>query len=144
MNPKHPFKWRHFESDIILLCVRWYLRYPLSYRNEDSMMLERGVEVDHTTVYRWVQTYAPELDKRCRSHLRPTNDSWRVDETYIEVKGEWKYLYRAVDSQGNTLDFMLSAKRDAPAAERFFRKALKAEHNQTPRVINVDKNAAYR
>lgn len=92
-------------------------------------------------MYRWVQTYAPELDKRCRTHLRPTNDSWRVDETYIKVKGEWKYLYRAVDSLGFTLDLMLSAKRDATAAERFFRKALKAEHNQSPRVINVDKNA---
>ena len=106
-------------------------------------MLERGLTVDHTTVYRWVQAYAPELDKRCRAHLRPTNDSWRVDETYIKVKGEWKYLYRAVDSKGNTLDFMLSAKRDARAAERFFRKAMNASHNQKPRVINVDKNAAY-
>ncbi len=99
--------------------------------------------MDHSTVYRWVQAYAPELDKRCRKHLRPTNDSWRVDETYIEVKGEWKYLYRAVDCEGNTLEFMLSAKRDARAAERFFRKALKAVHNQSPRVISVDKNAAY-
>ena len=143
MNPKHPFKWRHFQSDIILLCVRWYLRYPLSYRHLQEMMLERGIEVDHTTVYRWVQAYAPELDKRCRVHLKPTNDSWRVDETYIEVKGEWKYLYRAVDSEGNTLDFMLSAKRDATAAKRFFRKVMNAEHNQSPRVINVDKNAAY-
>ena len=143
MNPKHPFKWRHFQSDIILLCVRWYLRYPLSYRNLEEMMLERGSTVDHTTVYRWVQAYAPELDKRCRPHLRPTNDSWRVDETYIEVKGEWKYLYRAVDSLGNTLDFMLSDRRDARAAERFFRKAMNATHNQEPRVINVDKNAAY-
>ena len=90
-----------------------------------------------------MQRYAPELDLRIRPHLKPTNDSWRVDETYIEVKGEWKYLYRAVDSQGNTLDFMLSARRDAGAAERFFRKALKSSHNQKPRVINVDKNAAY-
>ncbi len=106
-------------------------------------MLERGLSVDHTTVYRWVQAYAPELEKRCRPHLKPTNDSWRVDETYIEVKGEWKYLYRAVDSQGNTLDFMLSAKTDARAAERFFRKALNCVHNSSPRVINVDKNAAY-
>lgn len=106
-------------------------------------MLERGLTVDHSTVYRWVQAYAPELDKRCRPYLRPTNDSWRVDETYISVKGEWKYLYRAVDSEGNILDFMLSAKRDVRAAERFLRKALKASHNQEPRVINVDKNAAY-
>ena len=143
MNPKHPFKWRHFQSDIIFLCVRWYLRYPLSYRHLEEMMMERGLTVNHSTVYRWVQAYAPELDKRCRSHLRPTNDSWRVDETYIKVKGEWKYLYRAVDSQGNTLEFMLSAKRDARAAERFFRKAINAAHNVEPRVINVDKNAAY-
>ena len=103
----------------------------------------RGLTVAHTTVYRWVQAYAPELDKRCRAHLKPTNDSWRVDETYIEVKGEWKYFYRAVDSEGNTLNFMLSAKRDARTAERFLRKALKLSHNQGPRVINVDKNAAY-
>ena len=83
------------------------------------------------------------LDKRCRPHLKPTNDSWRVDETYIEVKGKWKYLYRAVDSEGNTLDFLLTAKRDAEATKRFVRKALKANHTQSPRVINVDLNAAY-
>ena len=142
-EPEAPQHSRTFQSDIILLCIRWYLRYPLSYRNLEEMMQERGLTVDHTTVYRWVQAYAPELDKRCRPHLCPTNDSWRMDETYIEVKGEWKYLYRAVDSQGNTLDFMLSAKRDALAAERFFRKALNSVHNQSPRVINVDKNAAY-
>ncbi len=106
-------------------------------------MAERGVEVDHTTIYRWVQDYAPELNKRIRPHLQQTNDSWRVDETYIEVKGEWKYLYRAVDSEGNTLNFMLSAKRDGKAAVWFFRKVLKATHTQTPRVITVDKNAAY-
>ena len=94
-------------------------------------------------MYRWIQAYATQLDKRCRSYLKPSNDSWRVDETYIPVKGEWKYLYRAVDSEGNTLDFLLTAKRDATAAERFLRKALAAAHTQTPRVINVDKNAAY-
>jgi len=99
--------------------------------------------VDHSTINRWVLKYAPELDKRIRSHLRLTNDSWRVDETYIKVKGRWKYLYRAVDSKGNTLDFLLTAKRDAQAAKRFLRKALKATHTQEPRVINVDKNAAY-
>jgi transposase-like protein len=107
------------------------------------MMAERGVEVDHSTIHRWVLSYAPELDQRLRPHLNETNDSWRVDETYIEVKGVWKYLYRAVDSMGNTLDFMLSAKRDGKAAARFFRKVLKAEHTQAPRVITVDKNAAY-
>lgn len=143
MNPKQPFKWRHFLPEIILLCVRWYLRYPLSYRNLEEMMSERGLTVDHTTVYRWVQAYAPELDKRCRPHLKPTNDSWRVDETYIKVKGEDRYLYRAVDSKGNTLDFLLTARRDAAAAKRFFRKTMLASHTQEPRVINVDKNAAY-
>jgi len=106
-------------------------------------MQERGVEVDHSTINRWVLKYAPELDKRIRPHLRSTNDSWRVDETYIKVKGRWKYLYRAVDSLGNTLDFLLSARRDATAAERFLRKVLNASHTQLPRVINVDKNAAY-
>ena len=106
-------------------------------------MAERGVEVDHSPINRWVLSYAPELDKRVRPHLSRTNDLWRVDETYIEVKGEWKYLYRAVDSTGKTLDFMLSAKRDGKAAARFFRKVLKAEHTQTPRAITVDKNAAY-
>ena len=111
MNPKHPFKWRHFQSDIILLCVRWYLRYPLSYRNLSEIMLERGLTVDHTTVYRWVLAYAPELDQRCRAYLEATNDSWRVDETYIEVKGEWKYLYRAVDSQGNKKGLHVKCKK---------------------------------
>ena len=106
------------------------------------MMQSRGLLVDHTTVYRWVQAYAPEIESRCRPYLSQTNDSWREDETYIKVKGEWKYLHRAVDSSGNTIDFMLSAKRHVHAAVRFFRKALKAEHNRTPRGINVDKNAA--
>ena len=136
------FKWRHFQADIILLNVRWYCRYALSYRDLEEMMQERGIEVDHSTINRWVLKYAPELDLRIRFHLQPTNDSWRVDETYVKVKGVWKYLYRAVDSVGNTLD-LLSAKRDAKAAERFLRKVLKARHTQSPRVITVDKNAAY-
>jgi len=137
------FKWRHFLPEIILLNVRWYCRYSLSYRDLEEMMQERGVEVDHSTINRWVLKYAPELDKRIRPHLKPTNDSWRIDETYIKIKGEWKYLYRAVDSEGNTLDFMLSAKRDGKAAARFFHTVLKANHVTQPRVINVDKNAAY-
>ena len=106
-------------------------------------MQERGIEVDHTTIYRWVQTYSPELDKRCRPSLKTTNDSWRVDETYIKVKGCWKYLYRAVDSDGKILDFLLSAKRDAKATKRFLRKVLKAPHTVEPRVITVDKNPSY-
>src|SRR6184192_3562124 len=142
MSNQSPFKWRHFESDIILLCVRWYLRYSLSYRDLEEMMLERGLRVDHTTIYRWVQRYAPELDKRSRPHLKATTDSWRVDETYVKVKKVWMYLYRAVDSQGNTLEFLLSATLDAEAAKRFFSKTLAAPHTSTPRVITVDKNAA--
>ena len=106
-------------------------------------MNKRGQDINHTTIYRWVQKYSPEIDKRSRPYLRPTNDSWRVDETYIKVKGKDKYLYRAVDSQGNTLEFLLTAKRDALAAKRFFRKTLKALHTSPPRVITVDKNPAY-
>ena len=143
MSTPFLFKWRHFLPEIILLNVRWYCRYALSYRDLEEMMAERGIEVDHSTINRWVLKYAPELDKRIRPRLKQTNDSWRVDETYIKVKGQWKYLYRAVDSEGKTIDFLLSAKRDASAAERFFRKTLKATHTQMPRVINVDKNAAY-
>jgi transposase, IS6 family len=143
-NPnQNPFKWRHFQSDIILLCVRWYLRYALSYRDLEEMMLERGLQVDHTTIYRWVQHYAPELERRCRPYVKPTTDSWRVDETYIKVKKEWVYLYRAVDSDGNTLDFFFSPTRNAQAAKHFLLKTLAASHTTEPRVINVDKNAAY-
>ena len=109
----------------------------------EEMMRERGLQVDHTTIYRWVQQYAPELERRCRPHLKPTTDSWRVDETYIKVKKEWVYLYRAVDSQGQTLDFFLSPTRDAQAAKAFLLKTLTGSHTSSPRVINVDKNAAY-
>ena len=106
-------------------------------------MWERGLHVVHTTIYRWVQHYAPELEKRCQPHLNTTTDSWRVDETYVKVKKVWMYLYRTVDSQGNTLEFRLSPTRDAQAAKRFFAKTLAAPHTTTPRVITVDKNAAY-
>jgi transposase, IS6 family len=143
MDTPSPFKWRHFEGEIVLLCVRWYLRYALSYRDVEELARERGLSVDHTMVFRWVQRYAPELDRRCRPYLRATNDSYRVDETYIKIKKRWVYLYRAVDSTGATLDFMLSPTRDADAAERFFRQVLRASHTLTPRVITVDKNAAY-
>ena len=141
--PLNAFKWKHFVGEIILQTVRWYLKYPLSYRNLKEMMAERGIKVDHTTIMRWVHQYSPEIEKKIRRHLRPTNDSWRVDETYIKVKGKWKYLYRAVDSDGDTIDFMLSSKRDRKAAKRFFKKALSSNHNQIPRVITVDKNPAY-
>src|SRR5215212_1399844 len=120
--------------------------FPISYRDLALMLQDRGVSVDHTTIFRWIQAYAPELEKRIRPHLRPTNGSWRVDETYVKVKGRWTYLYRlyrAVDSRGQTIDFLLSAKRDAEAAKRFFRKALGQPHTINPRTITVDKNPAY-
>ena len=141
--PVNSFKWKHYAGEIILLNVRWYLKYALSYRNLEEMMVERGVKVDHTTIMRWVHQYSPEIEKKVRRYLRPKNDSWRMDETCIRVKSEWKYLYRAVDSNGNTIDFMLSAKRNKKAAKRFLKKALGSKHNQIPRAITVDKNPAY-
>ena len=137
------FKWRQFEPEMILLAVGWYLRFSLSYRDVEELLAERGLSVDHVTVWRWVQRYAPEIQRRLRPRLRPTNDSWRVDETYIRVKGKWVYLYRAVDSTGATIDFLLSAKRDAAAAERFLAKALGGENHPAPRVINTDEHAGY-
>ena len=119
-----------------------YLMFPISYRDLALMLLDRGVEVDHSTIFRWIQAYAVELEKRLRPHLRMSNGSWRVDETYVKVKGRWLYLYRAVDSRGQTIDFLLSVKRDAEAAKRFFRKALAQPHTVNPRTITVDKNAA--
>jgi len=139
----NPFKWRHYEASVILLCVTWYLRYALSYRDLAEMMSERGLLIEHTTIYRWVQDYAPEIEQRSRPHLKKSNDSWRVDETYVKVRGKWMYLYRAVDSSGQTLDFQLNATRSKRAARRFFKKLLGSSHVSTPRVINVDQNAAY-
>jgi len=100
------FKGRQFTAEVILWAVRWYLMFPVSYRDLELMLLDRGVEVDHTTIFRWIQAYATELEKRIRPHLRMSNGSWRVDETYIRVKGRWTYLYRAVDSRGQTIDFL--------------------------------------
>nr|WP_239003276.1 IS6 family transposase [Rhodovastum atsumiense] len=137
------FKGRHFSGDVILWAVRWYLIFPISYRDFELMLADRGVKVDHTTPFRWIQAYAAELEKRLRPYLLPCTGSWRVDETYIKVKGRWNYLYRAVDSRGQTIDFLLSVRRDAAAAKRFFRKALGQPHTVNPRTITVDRNAAY-
>ena len=144
MNQLNPCKWRHFETEIILSCVRWYLRYSLSSRDLEEMMRERGLEVDHTTRYRWVQRYAPELEKRCRPHLKAFTDSWKVDETSIKVRKTWMYHYRAVDSQGNTLEFLLSARRDAQAAKRFFVKALHATACSAPQACPVEEQGPSR
>ena len=141
MKAQSPFKWRHFEAEIILLCVRWSLRIRFSSRDLEERLAERGISVDHPTISRWVHRSAPELDRRCRAHRKATTDSWRVDETYVKVKGAWLYRYRAVDSAGNTLEVLLRATRETAAAKRFFSKALGAAHTVVPRVITVDKNA---
>ncbi len=143
MSDRSDFKWKHFNPELILWGVRWYCRYAISYRDLEEMMEERGINVSHTTLYHWVQEYAPKIDQRSRPFLKTSTDSFRIDETYIKVKGQWKYLYRAVDTKGNTLDFLLAAKRDKQAVKRFFKKMLGNLHVATPRVLTVDKNLAY-
>ncbi|WP_347400940.1 IS6 family transposase [Bacillus thuringiensis] len=143
MGPENVFKWKHYQSDSILLPVRWYLRYNLSCRDLVEMMEERGLSLAHTTFMRWVHQYGPELKERIRKYLKATNDSWRVDETYIKIKGEKMYLYRAIDSEGNTIDFYLSRKRDAKAAKCFLKKALASCHATKPRSITADGDKAY-
>ena len=115
----NPFKGRHFQGIIVLQCVRWYLKYGISYRDLAEMMAERGIEVDHTTIYRWVMKYAQELKKRARWYCNDRGSSWRVDETYVKVKGKWKYLYRAMTKDGHMIDFYLSHTRNRKAAKRF-------------------------
>ena len=118
--------------------MRWYLRYSLSLRDVEELFAERGLPADHTTIWRWVQRYGPALEERLHGHRKPTNKSWRVDETYIRVQGRWCYLYRAIDSTGATIDFLLSALRDAAAAQRLFRQALSDPSHPQPRIINTD------
>src|SRR5512133_2753137 len=144
VSQKRPalFRGRHFQDVVILLCVRWYVRYSLSYRDLQEMMAERGFSIDHVTIWRWVQRYAPVLNQRIRRELRRPNRSWRVDETYVKVAGKWAYLYRAVDSAGETIEFMLSPRRDLIAAKLFLRLALSGG-GPSPRVINVDGHPAY-
>ena len=137
------FKWRQFEPEVILLAVGWYLRFVLSYRDMEELLAERGFLVDHVTVWRWVQRYVPEMERRLRSRLKPTSDSWRVDSELHPVMGKWGYLYRAVNSSGATIDFLHSAKQDAAAAKRFLSKTLGRQHHPVPRVINTDGHSAY-
>ena len=137
------FRKRHFADCTILVAVRWYLRYSLSLRDVECLMAERGVTVDHTTVWRWIQRYAPEFEKRLRSRLSCTGRCWRVDETYVRIGGEWHYLYRAVDAAGHTVDFLLSRSRDAEAARLFFRKAIQEIRHLPPDEIVSDGNPSY-
>jgi transposase-like protein len=135
------FKGRHFEREIIVLCVRWYLRYKLSLRDLVDMMAERGLALAHTTIMRWVQRFVPEFEKRWNRFARKAGRSWRVDETYVKIRGAWTYLYRAVDREGQTVDFRLSTNRDVKAAKAFFRKALKTQ-GRPPVSITLDGYAA--
>ena len=139
------FKGRQFKGEIILWAVCWYCKYGISYRDLEGMLEERGIEVDHTTLYRWVQHYAPLIEKRLRWYWRrPTSNSWRLDETYIKVRGKWAYYYRAIDKDGHTIDFYLSHTRNAKAAKRFLGKAIKNLSDWAfPRKLNTDKASAY-
>src|SRR6266700_6525683 len=133
-------KGAHFPPAVILMGVRWYVAYPLSTRHVEALMEERGVEVDHSTITRWVIKYSPQLEEAFHRHKRPVWVSWRMDETYIKVKGEWRYLYRAVDKQGQTIDFLLTEQRDEHAAKRFLTKAIR--RHGVPEKITIDGNAA--
>ena len=135
------FAGRHFDREVIILCVRWYLRFKLSLRDLVEMMAERGLSLAHTTIMRWVQHYTPEFEKRWHRYALAVGQSWRVDETYVRIKGEWCYLYRAVDRAGRTVDFRLSARRDVAAAKAFFRKAVKSQQ-RLPQTITLDGYAA--
>ena len=138
--PTISFKGRHFQHDMILQSVRWYLAYSLSYRDIEELMHERGFSVDHSTLNRWVLHYSPQLDAAFRRKKNRVGKRWRMDETYIKVKGQWKYYYRAVDKQGQTIDFLLTATRDKKAASRFLRKAI--NENGKPSLVNIDQSGA--
>src|SRR5271156_648553 len=135
------FEGRHFDREIIVLCVRGYLRFKLSFRDLVEMMAERGLSMAHTTIMRWVHHYSPEFERRWNRFARPAGSSWRVDETYVKIRGQWVYLYRAVDRAGKTVDFRLSTRRDVAAAKAFFRKAVKNQ-GLTPTTITLDGYAA--
>lgn len=139
----NPFKWKHFAGEIILWVVRWYSQLTLTYRDLVIMIQQRGLSACHATIMRWVHQYAKEFKKRLKKLLKTSNASYRIDEIYIKIKRVWHYLYRAVDSDGNTLDWMLSKTRNKKAAEKFFKQVLSNDHCTSPRVINVDKHEAY-
>ena len=134
------YRRRRFEAEIIELCVRWYITYRLSYRDLAAMMAERGLSMSHTTILRWVIHYVPEFEKRWNRWARRVNSSWRVDETYVRVRGKWHYLYRAVDKHGKTVDFLLRPDHGIAAAQAFFRKALTTSLPRWPRKVTLDGN----
>ncbi|AIK95660.1 IS6 family transposase [Candidatus Odyssella acanthamoebae] len=134
------FKGCHFPKDVIMMCIRWYVAYPLSYRHVEELMEERGVYLDHATINRWVVKYSPALEVKFRKCKKPVGKSWRMDETYIKIKGEWLYYYRAVDKEGNTIDFFLSRTRDTQAAKAFFEKTIGSSGQ--PEKVNMDKSGA--
>jgi putative transposase len=134
------FKGAHFPQDIMLTGVRWYVAYPLSTRHVEELMRERGVHVDHSTINRWVIKYSPQLEEAFHRRKRPVWVSWRMDETYMKVKGEWRYLYRAVDKHGQTIDFLLTEQRDKQAARRFLKKAIR--RHGVPETITIDGSEA--
>lgn len=138
ITASNPFKWRHYCGDTILWCVRWYQRYPISLVHMAEMTAERGLAISASCIWRWVQVFGPEMDKRYRPHLRRTNRSWRLDETYINIKGRSRFLYRAVDSTGQTIDFLLTDRRDAGAAKRFFHRALLKSDKFTSSILFRD------
>src|SRR5262252_7364371 len=133
---KDLFKGRHFDQEIVVWCVRWYLSFKLSYRDLVAMMAERGIDLAHTTILRWVQHYTPEFEKRWNRYARSVGGSWRMDETYIKVRCSWAYLYRAVDKAGGTVDFFLSRNRDVTAAKTFLRNVIR--DRRTPTKITLD------
>jgi putative transposase len=132
------FKGMRFPIDAILVCIRWYAAYPQSCRHFEEIMEERGVLVDHSSINQWAIRFLSLIQKMARKHKRPVGGSWRMDETYIQVKDVWKYLYRAVDKHGKTIDFLLTAKRDMAAAKRFFDKSIGANGN--PNKVVMDKS----
>ena len=132
------FRYRRYEDDIVVLCVRWYISYRLSLRDLTEMMAERGLAIYPSTIWRWVQRFIPEFEKRWDRLRRPTGSSWRVDETYVQIRGKWFYLYRAVDKQGRTIDFLLRPDRGIAAAQAFFRKAVATNHGRGPRKVTID------
>ena len=145
MKPTRPaiFRGRHFEPEIIITCVRWYLRFSLSLRDVEELMAERCLIVDHTTVWRWCQKYSPMVWQRLKGKVKCKTATWHMDETYVRVSGRWMYLFRAVDGHGDTVDFYLSETRDREAAKAFLQKALSNPDNRPPRLLYMDGNRSY-